>query len=138
MDLVYHHFGRFGLEMHIGRGPSQSKAECVFFPPPQFFQTTQRRNTAAILIQRTYRRTLTRTYSHQLVNQSTPSPSSPADFPIGRHVVVASSHPTHANKSGTVCKLTKKFVIFTPDEAPTDTIRILPKSLTRYQPNGQQ
>jgi hypothetical protein len=25
-ELVYHHFGRFGLEMHIRRGTSQSKA----------------------------------------------------------------------------------------------------------------
>jgi hypothetical protein len=34
MELVYYHFGSFGLEMHIGQGMSQSKTECVFFPPP--------------------------------------------------------------------------------------------------------
>ena len=34
MDLIYHHFARFRLEMHIGRGASESKLECVFFPPP--------------------------------------------------------------------------------------------------------
>ena len=34
MELVFPHFGRFGLEMHIGRGASPSKTECVFFPPP--------------------------------------------------------------------------------------------------------
>ena len=34
MELIYHHFARFGLEMHIGRGSSESKTECVFFPPP--------------------------------------------------------------------------------------------------------
>ena len=34
MELVYHHFARFGLEMHIGRGALESKTECVFFPPP--------------------------------------------------------------------------------------------------------
>jgi hypothetical protein len=33
MELIYHHFSRFGIEMHIGRGTSQSKTECVFFPP---------------------------------------------------------------------------------------------------------
>jgi hypothetical protein len=38
MNLIFHHFGRFGLEMHIGRGTSTLKTECVFFPPPQFFQ----------------------------------------------------------------------------------------------------
>jgi len=27
----------FGLEIHIGRGEESSKTECVFFPPPQFF-----------------------------------------------------------------------------------------------------
>jgi len=37
-----------------------------------------------------------------------------------------------------VCKLGKKFVIFKPDDAPTNTIRILPKSLATYQPNGHQ
>ncbi len=37
MNLIFHHFARFGLEMHIGRGTSRSKTECVFFPHPQFF-----------------------------------------------------------------------------------------------------
>ena len=37
MELIYHHFGRFGLETHIGQEKSLSKTECVFFPPPQFF-----------------------------------------------------------------------------------------------------
>jgi hypothetical protein len=41
MTLVYWHFGRFGLEMHIERNDGQSKMECVFFPPPQFFQQCQ-------------------------------------------------------------------------------------------------
>ena len=30
MELIYQHFGRIGLEMHIGRGTSESKTECVF------------------------------------------------------------------------------------------------------------
>jgi hypothetical protein len=38
MELIYHHFAQFGLEMHIGRGMSESKTKCVFFPPPQFFR----------------------------------------------------------------------------------------------------
>jgi hypothetical protein len=60
------------------------------------------------------------------------------DFPIGCCVVVASSHPKHASKGGTVCKLTKKFVLFTLDKNPTDIIRILPKSLAAYHPNGRK
>ena len=40
LNLVYEHFARFGLEMHIGRGDSASKTECVFFPPPLFFDHT--------------------------------------------------------------------------------------------------
>ena len=39
IDLIYHHFARFGLEMHIGRGTTPSKTECVFFPPPRFFSS---------------------------------------------------------------------------------------------------
>jgi len=34
MELVFHHFGRFGQEMHIGRGASPSKTKCVSSPPP--------------------------------------------------------------------------------------------------------
>jgi hypothetical protein len=41
MTLVHRHFVRFGLEMHIGRNGGESKMECVFFPPPQFFQQCQ-------------------------------------------------------------------------------------------------
>jgi hypothetical protein len=37
LALVYCHFGRLGLEMHIGRGETPSKTECVFFPPPGVF-----------------------------------------------------------------------------------------------------
>jgi hypothetical protein len=38
MELIFHHFSRFGLEMHIGQGKTASKTKCVIFPPPQFFQ----------------------------------------------------------------------------------------------------
>ncbi len=105
-------------------------------PPPQFFQHVQRRDAAAGLIQRAFRRAYTSTRPHQLIKQPAPSSNSPTDFPIGYRVVVASSHHTHASKGGTVRKLTKKFVMFSPDDTPTDIIRILPKSLAAYHPNG--
>ena len=40
LDLIFTHFARFGLEMHIGRGRTKSKTECVFFPPPRFFASS--------------------------------------------------------------------------------------------------
>jgi hypothetical protein len=39
LNLIYKHFACLGLEMHIGRGNSPSKLECVFFPPPGFFDS---------------------------------------------------------------------------------------------------
>ena len=33
--LLYCHFGRLGLEMHIGRGTAASKMEFIFFPTPR-------------------------------------------------------------------------------------------------------
>ncbi len=39
LALLYRHFGRLGLEMHIGRGTTASKTECIFFPPPGFFDS---------------------------------------------------------------------------------------------------
>ena len=36
LNLIYQHFTRFGLEMHVGKGKKASKTECVFFPPPGF------------------------------------------------------------------------------------------------------
>ncbi len=41
LTLVHSHFARFGLEVHIGRNGNPSKTECVFFPPPQFFDDIQ-------------------------------------------------------------------------------------------------
>jgi hypothetical protein len=36
LALLYRHFGRLGLEMHIGCGETTPlKTECVFFPPPR-------------------------------------------------------------------------------------------------------
>ena len=37
LDLVYKHFTRLGIDMHIGRGEVSSKTEHVFFSRPQFF-----------------------------------------------------------------------------------------------------
>ena len=37
LALIHSHFARLGLEVHIGRNGDPSKIECVFFPPPQFF-----------------------------------------------------------------------------------------------------
>jgi hypothetical protein len=85
MNLIFHHFGRFGLEMHIGRGASTSKTECVFFPPPQFFKKEQQRDTAANLIIRAFRHA----HPHRLIVPPVPSSNSPVDFPIGFRVVVA-------------------------------------------------
>jgi hypothetical protein len=39
LNLIYHHFNRFGLDMHIGRGTSPSKTKCVIFLPPRFFNS---------------------------------------------------------------------------------------------------
>ena len=39
LALLYHHFGRLGLEMHIGRGITSSKTKCIFFPTPGFFDS---------------------------------------------------------------------------------------------------
>ena len=38
LSLIFYHFTRFGLDMHIGRGDKSSKTECVFFPPPGFLK----------------------------------------------------------------------------------------------------
>ena len=38
LNLIYQHFTRFGLEMHIGKVKRASKTECVFFPPPEFIK----------------------------------------------------------------------------------------------------
>jgi hypothetical protein len=37
LALVHSHLARFGLKVHIGQDGAPSKTECVFFPPPQFF-----------------------------------------------------------------------------------------------------
>ena len=39
LNLIYQHFTRFGLEMHVGKGEKASKTECVFFPHQDFSET---------------------------------------------------------------------------------------------------
>ena len=34
LNLIYHHFTRFGLELHVGKGNKDPKTKCVFFPSP--------------------------------------------------------------------------------------------------------
>ena len=38
LNLIYQHFTRFGLKMHVEKGKKASKTECVFFPPPGFLR----------------------------------------------------------------------------------------------------
>jgi hypothetical protein len=103
MELVYPHFGRFGLEMHIRRGTAQSKTKCVFFPSPQFLQHSQRHAAAATTIQRASCCAHSSNHTTQIVEQPAPSLNCPTNFLVGYRVIVASSHPTHAGKEGTVC-----------------------------------
>jgi hypothetical protein len=41
LTLVHSHLACFGLEVHIGQNGDLSKTDCVFFPPPQFFDDIQ-------------------------------------------------------------------------------------------------
>jgi hypothetical protein len=41
LTLVHSHLARFGLKVVIGQNGDPSKTECVFFPPPQFFDDIQ-------------------------------------------------------------------------------------------------
>jgi hypothetical protein len=41
LTLVHSHLTHFGLEVHIGQNGDPSKTECIFFPPPQFFDDIQ-------------------------------------------------------------------------------------------------
>ena len=138
MELIYYHFARFGLEMHIGRDTSESKTECVFFPPPQFFQQLEQRHTAAHTIQRAFRHT--RRIQVTLDTHEAPPASStaltllPAHFPIGSRVTVIPHHSRHGSTNGTVTNHTVKFVTLSPDASPDSRIRILPKLLLSLPP----
>ena len=33
LSLIYNHFIKLGIEMHIGQGSKSSKTECIFLPP---------------------------------------------------------------------------------------------------------
>ena len=41
LALMHSHLARFGLEVHIGKNGDPANTECVFFPPPQFFDDIQ-------------------------------------------------------------------------------------------------
>ena len=125
---------------------SESKTECIFFSPPQFFQCLERTNTAATTIQRAFRRKHHAHSGHIAPeeppqDQQAPSPTtvihnalSPTSFPIGCRVAVMPSHVKHANTNGTVTQHMAKFVEFVPDNCHSNTISILPKSLTITPP----
>jgi hypothetical protein len=95
MNLIYCHFAQFGLEMHIGHGTSESKTECVFFSPPQFFQRLEQRNSAARMIHQAFQRTQrirvtldTREAPPVSLNALVPS-SLPENFATGSRVAIA-------------------------------------------------
>ena len=46
MSLIFSHFTRFVLNVHIGKGDKASKTECVFFPAPGFLYG----NTSCLLM----------------------------------------------------------------------------------------
>jgi hypothetical protein len=107
--------------MHIRQGTSQSKTKCIFFPPHQFLQHSQRHAVAATAH--------SNNYTMQIVEQPAPSLSCPTNFPVGYCIIVALSHPTHAGKEGRVCQHTKKYIVFMPKEHSSNVICILPTSL---------
>jgi hypothetical protein len=45
VTLINSLFKSFGLEMHIGKNNKASKTECIFFPPPRFFDQPSIQNT---------------------------------------------------------------------------------------------
>ena len=49
LNLIYHHFTSFGLELHVGKGNKDPKTECVFFPSHDFLDGN---STSVIKIER--------------------------------------------------------------------------------------
>jgi hypothetical protein len=136
MSLIYHHFARFGLEMHIGRNGKESKTECVFFPPPQFITTKEtQQSTINNTIPTNPTSTLTANPSTNLPTNSptiesptTETPTNiPTDFPTNSRINII-NHPKHGSKHGIVRGHTNKYVIVETSNMNT-TIRILPKFL---------
>ena len=138
MELIFHHFTRFGLEMHIGRGASESKTECVFSPPPSVlpapgkYQRRSLHNPTSVQEGTTSTRHGMHCGATTILALSL-SPST-ASFPIKCRVIVASSHPQHSNTYGAVIRHTAKFVEFAPKNCSRESIRILPKSLILSPP----
>ena len=106
-------------------------------PPPQFFQRLEETNVAASTIQRAFRRAQRAHAVACIVAQHAfqdqvptipvlPLSPSTASFPIGCHVIVALSHPQHANTYGVVTHHTAKFVTFAPKDCSLESICISP------------
>ena len=57
-------------------------------------------------------------------------------FSIGCCVIIALSHPQHANTYGVVIQHTAKFVIFASENCSQESIRVLPKSLILAPPTA--
>jgi hypothetical protein len=118
MNLIYHHFARFGLEMHIGRNGKESKTECVFFPPPQFIVTKVSQTNITAAAPTTIDITNTVTPTTDMIDTITPPTdistetpiNNPTDFPIGSRINVI-NHLKYGGKHGIVKGHTPKFVI---------------------------
>ena len=87
---------------------------------------TTRKSFTRELILEAFRRTHASNRTTQTVEQPAQSSNCPRYFPIGYHVTIALSHPTHAGKGMTVCRRTKKYVMFTPNKHSSDIIPYSP------------
>jgi hypothetical protein len=139
MELIYHHFARFGLEMHIGRDMPESKTDCVFFsstilPTPGADEHCGYHNSTCIPSHaprtlRTHSNGRNPPRSTSILPNDCHKPTVPHELPhwiLGRCHIVPQKH---ANTNGTVTRHTAKFVEFVPDNCHPNTICILPKSL---------
>ncbi len=85
LSLVHSHLARFGLEVHIGKDGAPSKTECVFFPPPQFFNNPHSSDSAIADVDEPW----------LLFEEDTPTPS---DSPLTHVYTYAHHHHTHSEK----------------------------------------
>jgi hypothetical protein len=101
MELIYHHFARFGLEMHIGRDMPESKTDCVFFsstilPTPGADEHCGYHNSTCIPTHHAHSGHIATEETPQDQQASSPTTAtnllSPTSFPIGFWVAVTSSH----------------------------------------------
>jgi hypothetical protein len=105
----------------------------------------EKTNVAACTIQRAFRRAQRAHAVSCIVAQHAPQDQVPTipvlslsqstvSFPIGCRVIIASSHPQHANTYGVVTRHTTKFVMIAPKNCSRESIRILPKSMILAPP----